>query len=95
MESDARSKRNAQKISPGSQGLDFIRRYAVGEELSKPEMDRARAAMYLIAQFLYPARAWSEFKWRGAEHFLEEIWPEVRDRREIMHGLFGDGATAP
>ena len=86
---------NESSVSPGSHGLNLIRRYADGESLTPSEMVSMRAAMYLITQYVYPPRTWDDFRWEGPEHFIREIWPEVRDRSDIFHGFFGDGGKSP
>jgi hypothetical protein len=75
--------------------VDLIRRFADGEQLSAAQREAMRAAMYLIAQYARPARDWPGLRWRGEEHFMLEIWPQVQGRRDIFDGLFGDGATSP
>lgn len=82
-------------VSPGSQGLNLIRRYASGEKLSPQEMTTARAAMYLLTQYLLPPREWEGFRWQGPDHFIEKIWPQVKDRDDVFYGYFGDGGKAP
>ncbi|NIM94701.1 MAG: hypothetical protein GTO18_13455 [Anaerolineales bacterium] len=82
-------------MSAGSRGLDLIRRFVNSEELTSQEMDAMRATMYLLAQYVSPAREWDEFQWKGVEHFIEKIWPEVQDRQDIRHGDFGDGFRSP
>ncbi len=82
-------------VSAGSRGLGLIRRYANGEELSASEIASMRAAMYLIVQYVHPPQDWEDFRWKGPEHFIRKIWPQVQDRYDIMHGFFGDGGKAP
>lgn len=81
--------------SPGTKGLSLIRRYAKGEELTDAQLASMRGAMYLIVQYARPPRDWEDFRWKGPEHFVREIWPRVKDRQDISHGYFGDGAKAP
>lgn len=81
--------------SPATRGLELVRRYASGEELSQAELQSMRAAMYLITQYVRPPRDWRHFQWEGPEHFMREIWPEVKDRQDLFHGFFGDGSKAP
>lgn len=81
--------------SAGARGLDLIRRYAAGEDLDSEEVAAMRAAMYLLVQYVNPPRDENAFRWLGPEHFVLEIWPRVKDRQDVMHGLFGDGAKAP
>ncbi len=82
-------------LSPGSQGLNSIRRYAAGEELEPDDLATMRATMYLLVQLVYPPRDWEDFRWRGPEHFMREIWSKVKDFPELMHGHFSDGAKFP
>lgn len=79
----------------GASGLDLIRRYEQGEDLQPEQMESMRATMYLIYLYLYPQRAWEGFRWKGPDHFLEEIWPRVKERHAIQSGLFGHGAVSP
>jgi hypothetical protein len=51
--------------------------------------------MYLIVQYVHPPQDWEDFRWKGPEHFIREIWPQVKDRHDIMHGFFGDGGKSP
>jgi hypothetical protein len=81
--------------SSGARGLNLIRRFAAGEALDAEEMAAMRAAMYLLVQYVNPPRDENAFRWHGPEHFMLEIWPKVKDRQEVMSGLFGDGAKAP
>jgi hypothetical protein len=78
-----------------SYGLDLIRRHEDGEELEPDEMQAMRASMYLLTQYVNPPREWADFKWRGPDHFMREIWPKVKDRPEVLHGFFGPGTKAP
>ena len=81
--------------SAGSRGINLIRRYVNGEELTSEERDSMRAAMYLLAQYVSPASEWDEFQWKGIEHFIDKIWPEVQGRQDVRHGFFGDGLKPP
>lgn len=81
--------------APATRGLELIRRYAAGEELSERQLHSMRATMYLIAQFHRPPRRWEHFEWKGPDHFIREIWPEVEDRADLMHGFFADGSRTP
>lgn len=81
--------------SPGARGLNLIRRYIAGEELEAEDLAAMLAAMYLLVQYVNPPRDWDAFRWRGEAHFVEEIWPLVKNRQDVMGGLFGDGAKAP
>lgn len=86
---------NTRYGSPGTRGLNLILRYIAGDPLEAEEMAAMRAAMYLLVQYVIPARDWDAFRWLGEAHFVEEIWPLVKDRQDVMGGLFGDGAKAP
>ncbi len=81
--------------SAGSRGINLIRRFVHGEKLTSQEIDAMRATMYLLAQYASPALEWEEFRWKGVEHFIEKIWPEVRDRQDVRYGFFGDGLKSP
>lgn len=80
---------------PQTRGLTLIRRYAHGEKLTESQMEAMRAAMYLIEQYVRPPRGWEHFRWQGPDHFIENIWPEIKDRSDVMNGNFGDGSKAP
>ena len=82
-------------VSQGSHGLNLIQRYAAGEELSPQEMTTAQAAMYLLTQYTFPSREWDGFRWQGPDYFIEEIWPQIKDRDDVFNGYFGDGGKAP
>lgn len=79
----------------GSHGLGLIRRYADGEELEEQELISMQATMYLLTLYLNPQRSWEDFLWRGSDHFVEEIWPMILERREIQSDLFGHGSVSP
>ena len=83
------------KHSPQSRGFELIRRYAEGEKLSPQEMKAMRATMYLLVQYVRPPRTWDDFHWSGPERFLEEIWPKVKDREDVLHAFFADGGKKP
>ena len=82
-------------ISPESQGITYIQRYANGEHLRPEQYEAMRAAMYLLAQYAKPPRSEDGFTWQGPEHFMREIWPQIQKREDVRHGFFGDGAKAP
>lgn len=81
--------------SPKTRGLTLIRRYASGEQLTESQLEAMRAAMYLIEQYYRPPRAWEQFRWKGPDHFMENIWPELTERSDVMNGYFGDGSKTP
>jgi hypothetical protein len=76
-------------------GLALIRAYAQGDELSPEQEDTMKGTMYLISLYLRPQRHWEDFVWQGPEHFINELWPQVEDRREILSGLFSHGSVKP
>lgn len=80
---------------PSTRGLGLIRRYAKGEQLNQEQLRAMRASMYLIVQYFRPPQAWEHFSWKGPEHFIGEIWPQVKDRPDLMHGFFADGSKTP
>lgn len=82
-------------LAPATRGLELVRRYAAGEQLTEAELGSMRATMYLIVQYVRPPRAWEDFSWQGPEHFVREIWPEVKDRADLIHGFFADGSKTP
>jgi hypothetical protein len=79
----------------GAYGLSLIERYARGEKLDEQEVQSMRATMYLVSNYLYPPRSWEDFYWRGPDHFVQDVWPKIRDRQELLSGLFGHGAISP
>lgn len=89
------SDRYTSNVDPATRGLDLIRRYVEGEELTESQLDAMRATMYLIAKHHRPPRQWEHFGWRGPDHFVREIWPEVKDRADLLHGYFADGSRTP
>ena len=76
-------------------GLDLIERYANGEALDDNHLQSMRAMMYLISRYLEHQRSWADFRWRGPEHFVEHLWPQIRARFEYLNGQFGHGAIRP
>lgn len=76
-------------------GIELLRRYADGEELTDREMESLRAAVYMIRQTYLPPRTWASFQWSGIDPFMHEIWPQVRERHEIRSGLFEHGSVKP
>ncbi|NIS80903.1 MAG: hypothetical protein GTO14_11985 [Anaerolineales bacterium] len=79
----------------GAYGLSLIERFARGEKLGHQEIQSMRATMYLLSNYAKPPRAWEDFRWRGQDHFIQEVWPLIRDRKELLSGLFGHGAVSP
>jgi hypothetical protein len=79
----------------GDRGLELIERYANGEALSDDECQSMRAMMYLISRYLQPPRLRTDFHWRGPKYFVEELWPKIKDRPELLNGQFGHGAVSP
>lgn len=79
----------------GARGLRLIERYVNGETLNEGQLQSMRAIMYLISRYLEPQRTWADFRWRGPEHFVAELWPTIKDRQEILNGQFGHGAVRP
>jgi hypothetical protein len=79
----------------GARGLKLIERYANGEKLDEDQIQSMRAMMYLISRYLEPQRTWADFRWRGPEHFVKELWPKIKDRQELLNGQFGHGAVRP
>ena len=76
-------------------GLALIRGYAKGENLSPNELETMRGTMYLISLYLRPQRQWEDFVWQGPEHFVDQMWPQIEDRHEMLNGLFSHGAVKP
>jgi hypothetical protein len=76
-------------------GLSLIRAYAKGEQLSPDEMETMRGSMYLISLYLRPQRQWEDFVWHGPDHFITEMWPQIKDRHEMLTGLFSTGTVKP
>jgi hypothetical protein len=79
----------------GAHGLELIHRYANGESFNGTQEEAMRAAMYLITMYMRPQRSWEKFQWQGADWFIDELWPQVKDRHEILNGLFGHGVVSP
>lgn len=79
----------------GSSGLDLIRRYENGETFNGNSEEAMRSAMYLITLYTYPQRSWEKFEWLGPAWFMQNVWPEVKNRHEILNGLFGHGVVSP
>lgn len=79
----------------GARGLKLIERYANGETLDEEQLQSMRAMMYLISSYIKPQRVWADFRWQGSEHFMKELWPEIKERQEYLNGQFGHGAVRP
>jgi hypothetical protein len=80
---------------PNARGLDLVRRYAQGEQLSEEELSSMRATMYLLTQFARPARNWGDLKWQGPAHFIQEIWPLLSEETGVTTNNFADGTVSP
>jgi hypothetical protein len=78
-----------------SPGIELLRRYADGEQLTSEEMESLRSMMYMIRQTYSPPRTWASFQGLSVEGFMQDIWPQVRERFEIQSGLFEHGAVKP
>lgn len=86
---------SGETVSMSARGIDLIHKYASGQELTESQMESMRATMYLITQYVGPPRDWVDFHWKGPEHFVREIWPQVKDRDDILHGFFSHGEKPP
>ncbi|MEJ2011056.1 MAG: hypothetical protein P8X64_02400 [Anaerolineales bacterium] len=78
-----------------SPGIELLQRYADGEQLNDQEMETLRSAMYAIRQTFYPPRTWGSFQKLNVDQFMQELWPAIRERREIQTGLFEHGSVKP
>lgn len=76
-------------------GLRLIRDYAKGERLNPQEHETMRGTMYLISLYLRPQRQWEDFVWQGPEHFIDEFWPQIEQRQDVLSGLFSHGEVKP
>lgn len=80
---------------PNARGLDLIRRYAQGEQLTEEELSSMRATMYLLTQYARPARDWGGFQWQGPDHFIREVWPQLGEETAVSSNNFADGTVSP
>lgn len=80
---------------PNARGLDLIRRYAQGEQLTEEEISTMRATMYLLTQYARPSRDWRDFQWQGPDRFLREVWPMFNEEPSVATNNFAAGTVSP
>jgi len=78
-----------------SPGIELLRRYVDGEQLSEQELETLRSTMYLMRQMYRPPRTWSSLQWTGIDDFMQEIWPQTGGRLDFQSGLFEHGSVKP
>lgn len=76
-------------------GIELLRRYNDGEQLTQAELESLEAAVYLIQQTWEPPRSWNDMHPMGLETFMDQVWPQVRERLELSSGLFEHGSVKP
>jgi hypothetical protein len=86
---------NKEWVMNRSPGIELLQRYADGEGLTEQEMETLRSTMYIIRQTFYPPRTWGSFQKLNVDQFMQEVWPEVRERFEVQTGLFEHGSVKP